>query len=288
VIVVDNASTDETVRIARAAGAEVIANPDNRGFAAAVNQGFRATDAECVLVLNPDAHLRSDLEPLVAAGREHGLAGGQLTDEAGRAQTGFTIRRFPTAGVLALELLAVNHLWPGNRWNRRYRYLDRDLSQAGPAEQPAGACLMVRRDVWVQLGGFDERFWPIWFEDVDFCQRAAEAGYRAQYVPRTHLWHSGGHSIQKIDFSSRQVFWYGSLLEYSEKRYTEKHFRAGEYRILCVAGAVGVLGRTGREMIQKRSLGPIHNCIKILRLVGKRLVSRPRTAASRETGGGVA
>jgi GT2 family glycosyltransferase len=58
------------------------------------------------------------------------------------------------------------------------------MNLEGLVEQPAGAFLMTRRDVWDQLGGFDQDFHPVWFEDVDFCRRAAEAGYRIQYVPR--------------------------------------------------------------------------------------------------------
>jgi len=270
VVVVDNASTDHTVERARSLATNVIANPGNRGFAAAVNQGFRATTADLVLILNPDVRLSASVAPLAAACQKYGVAGGRLSDEDGRTQQGFTIRRFPTPTVLALEFLGLNRLWPSNPWNREYRYLDRDLSQAGPADQPAGAFLMVRRDVWEKLGGMDESFWPIWFEDVDFCRRAALAGYEIQYVPESQAFHSGGHSIKKIDGASRQLYWYDSLL-----RYAGKHFQSGEYRILCLAGALGALLRMVAGVIQERSLRPVGNCLRILNFVGRRLVSRP-------------
>ncbi len=269
-VVVDNASTDRTVERARALGVKVIANSTNRGFAAAVNQGFEATTADLVLIMNPDVRVTSRLDALSAACLEHGLAGGRLTDERGVTQQGFTIRRFPTPGVLALELLGVNRLWPKNSWNRKYRYLERDLSQQGPADQPAGAFLMVRRDVWKTVGGMDESFWPIWFEDVDFCRRAALAGFTAHYVPQVTGVHLGGHSIKKIDGSSRQLYWYDSLL-----RYAGKFFRPGENRVLCSAGAFGALLRLVPAMIQERSLRPIGNYLRILKFMGRRLVSRP-------------
>lgn len=268
VVVVDNASTDRTRE--RAGGARVIANPTNRGFAAAVNQGFEATTSDVVLIMNPDVRLTSNLDALERACREHGIAGGRLTDSAGNAQVGFTIRRFPSPVVLGLELVGLNWAWSGNPWNRQYRYLDRDLSKGGPAEQPAGAFLMVRRDVWKTLNGLDESFWPIWFEDVDFCRRAVRAGFSVQYVPETSAVHAGGHSIKKIDGASRQLYWYDSLL-----RYAGKHFRPGEYRILCLAGAFGMLPRTVAAMIQERSLRPVGNCLRILKFMGRRLVSRP-------------
>jgi GT2 family glycosyltransferase len=270
VLVIDNASADGTVAAARAAGAEVIANAENRGFAGAVNQGFRATKTELVLVMNPDVRLRSRLDRLEAAALKHGVAGGALTDGAGRFQQGFTIRRFPTALTLALELLGVNRLWPANPWNRAYRYLDRDLSQAGPAEQPAGAFLMIRRDVWEGLGGWDEAFWPMWFEDVDFCRRAAAAGLAIWYEPGARAEHLGGHSIGKIPEACRQLHWYDRLL-----RYAGKHLPAGRYRLLCLAGAVGAGLRAAVAVARERSLRPVGNYWKILNFLGRRLVSRP-------------
>ena len=272
IVVVDNGSADRTLSCIT--GATVIANPENRGFAAAVNQGFRATDTELVLILNPDVRIASSLEPLEAAAAEYGVAGGRLADDAGRTQQGFTIRRFPTATVLALELLGLNRVWPANPWTREYRYLDRDLSKSGQADQPAGAFLMVRRDVWETLGGLDESFWPIWFEDVDFCQRAATAGFTIQYEPRSWAVHSGGHSIKKIDGSSRQLYWYDSLL-----RYAGKHFRPWQYLVLSLAGAFGtslrVLIGAAAGVIQERNFRPVTSGFRTLKFVGRRLVSRP-------------
>jgi len=283
VLVVDNASIDRTVALAQAAGATVLENVENRGFAGGVNQGLLATQSELVLILNPDVRIASDLEPLVAAARQHGIAGGRLTDPQGVTQEGFTIRRFPTSTVLALELVGVNRLWKNNPWNLKYRYLDRDLSLKGQADQPAGAFLMVRRDVWEALGGMDERFWPIWFEDVDFCRRASMAGYEIQYVPESRAFHSGGHSIKKIDGASKQLYWYDSLL-----RYAGKHFRPGEVRILCLAGVFGALLRAvvgvPVAMIQERSLRPVSSTVGILKFLGRRLVSRPPSGLAQRPG----
>lgn len=269
-LVVDNASVDATVAHARAAGAEVIANPDNRGFAGAVNQGFRATDTELVLILNPDVRLEAPLAPLEAAALEYGLAGGALTDDHGQIQRGFTIRRFPCGTVLALELLGVNRIWPRNPWNRAYRYLDRDLGQAGAVDQPAGAFLMIRRDVWRRLGGFDEAFWPVWFEDVDFCRRAAQAGFTIWYEPGVRAAHRGGHSVERIPALSRQLHWYDSLLGYAGK-----HFPAGWRRCLCVAAMAGAGLRAAVASVQLGSFSPLGNYLKILHFLGRRLVSPP-------------
>ena len=110
---------------------KLLANPVNYSFAAAVNQGFDATATPLVLILNPDAEVLTDLDPLATACEAHGISAGLLVEEDGRPQVGFTIRRFPTPATLAFESLGFNRLWPGNPVNRRYRYLDRNLTRAG-------------------------------------------------------------------------------------------------------------------------------------------------------------
>jgi GT2 family glycosyltransferase len=272
--VVDNGSTDRTVDcVGKRFGVKLVANGDNRGFAGAANQGFAATAGDPILLLNPDVQLRTSLTPLIEACREHGLAAGQLTGPDGRVQAGFTIRRFPTPASLAFELLGINRLWPGNAVNRRYRYLDRDLNLEGPVEQPAGAFLMTRRDVWEQLGGLDESFHPVWFEDVDFCRRAADAGYRIEYVPQVRAEHLGGHAVRKLPAASMEVYWYDSLL-----RYGAKHFRPWPYRGVCLAAVLSTVPRTIAGMFREQNLNPVVSCVQIMRLAVKRLLCGVRSA----------
>ena len=275
-VVVDNASSDDTVeRIRARAGLRLIANRDNRGFAAAVNQGAReAGQAEFLLLLNPDACLASPLDDLIEATRRYGLAAGKLVGEDGRAQTGFALRSFPTPATLVFELLGLNRMWPGNPVNRRYRYLDRDLDQPGPVEQPAGAFLMARRDVWGRLGGLDEQFHPVWFEDVDFCRRAADAGYRIEYVPSVTALHAGGHSVGRAPRPYRAMYWCDSLLKYAVK-----HFRPLAFRGVCAAVIVSAVPRMILGMMQERSLAHVAMYFKILKLASRRLVSFQRPAA---------
>jgi len=268
-MVVDNGSTDGTVeRVQEWArsrpGVRVIANPQNEGFAAAANLGVRESGgAEFILLLNPDARLLTGLDPLIAATQQYGLAAGKLVDEYGCAQEGFTVRRLPTAGSLILELFGVNRLWPRNPVNRRYRELDRDLDRAAPAEQPAGAFLMTRRDVWEKLGGLDEQFYPVWFEDVDFCRRAFATGYRIQYEPAAAASHEGGHSVSRIPPGQRTQYWCVSLL-----RYAGKHFRPWAFRGISAAVVLSSVPRMVAGMIWERSLSPFVAYFKIMRFAG--------------------
>jgi N-acetylglucosaminyl-diphospho-decaprenol L-rhamnosyltransferase len=269
-VVVDNASTDVSVGRARRAGAEVVANGENRGFAAAVNQGFRTTAADFVLVMNPDVCLSTSVDGLVRAAVENGLSAGQLTDSGGRPQTGFTIRRLPTAASLSFELLGINRLWRNNPVNRRYRYLDRGPGEAGFVEQPAGAFLMIRRDIWEKLGGLDEGFHPVWFEDVDFCRRALDAGYRIEYVPEVKAVHEGGHSVSQVPVGCRTRYWYGSLL-----RYAGKHLRPSGYWAVWLAAVTGAIPRMAAGMIHDKSLRPATAVLEIFRSLGRRKHSSP-------------
>jgi N-acetylglucosaminyl-diphospho-decaprenol L-rhamnosyltransferase len=154
-------------------------------------------------------------------------------------------------------------LWPRNPVNRMYRELNRDLNQAGEAEQPAGAFLMFRKDVWEKLGGFDEQFYPVWFEDVDFCRRALDAGYRIRYEPAAVVSHEGGHSVGKIPAGCRAIYWCVSLLKYGAK-----HFRPWAFRGICSAVVLGSVPRLVAGMISERSLSPLVGYLKIMRFAG--------------------
>ena len=256
VLVIDNASPSMAASIVQSP-ARFIQNETNVGFAGAVNQGFRAfkNDVDAVLLLNPDVVLQefqsdrpvssdlqvspsvtTSLEQLSAACRQSGLACGRLTDTIGKTQIGFSFRRFPTPLTLAFETLGLNRLWKSNSVNRAYRCLDVDHQSPAMVEQPAGAMLMIRTDVWALLGGFDEQFHPVWFEDVDFCLRASLAGFRVAYVPTMVGVHEGGHSVLQISIRNRKLYWYASLL-----RYSRKHFgRVGRGVVAVAVAAAGV------------------------------------------------
>ena len=269
IVVVDNASTDGTLAEVKRRPVRLIANSTNRGFAAAVNQGFAVLQCPYVLLLNPDSVLQSSVEPLrdACAQRDVAGAGGLLLDAQGRPQIGFMVRRFPTAASLTLEALLLNRVWPQNPVNRRYRALDLDYSCRIEVEQPAGAFLMLRRSVWVELGGFDESYYPLWFEEVDFCRRAAARGYRLFYEPRAVAKHTGAHSISHLTVEMRRIYWYRSLLKYAAT-----HFRPRAFRGLCLAVAAGSVLRMVAESLLERRLQPMAVYGDVLRLSGRALV----------------
>jgi GT2 family glycosyltransferase len=178
------------------------------------------------------------------------------------------VRRLPTPAALILEALLLNRLWPGNPVNRRYRGLDWDTGVRIEVEQPAGAFLMIRREVWKELGGFDEGFFPLWFEDVDLCRRVIDRGYRLYYVPEAVAKHTGAHSIARLPVELIRFYWYCSLL-----RYSAKHFRPVSHRAVCAAVIAGSFLRMIGGSASEGSRKSIAAYGKVVRLAGRCLVS---------------
>jgi GT2 family glycosyltransferase len=242
-ILVDNNSADDTVSEARAAypGMYTLINSHNAGFAGAVNQAAKVAEGDVLVILNPDTIATAgSLDKLAEALRTDtvGAAGGLLLSEGGLPQKGFTVRRLPTLGSMLAEVFLVNRAWPGNPWNVRYRCLDLDYKNAQEVEQPAGACLAVKRQAWDEIGGFDEDFFPVWFEDVDFCRRLRDRGWKIVYCPDAAFSHAGGHSVSRLAFRDRQSCWYKNLV-----RYFAKHHTRTQLAILRVGITMGLLLR---------------------------------------------
>lgn len=246
IVVVDNASQDETLQQIEEFVAwhpvRLIANEQNRGFGAAVNQGAREASGDVFLILNPDAIA----EPGAVAALLHcidathaSVVGGALLESDNRPARGFAFRRVATLAPLLCEVLLINQLWPDNQINRRYRCLDADYTQQQEVEQPAGACLAITREAWDSVGGFDEQFFPVWFEDVDLCKRLLEHGDKISYCPAARFHHSGAHSVGQLSSRDRQVFWYANML-----RYARKHFSSRQVLILRLAIIKGMLLRS--------------------------------------------
>src|SRR5271166_1402087 len=259
IVVVDNASQDATVQRVEEFVVwhelRLLANDSNLGFAAAANRGAQEASGDVLLVLNPDAIAEPGAVKALLQYMESthaGAAGGALLQSDGKPARGFAFRRLPTLATLLCEAMLVNQLWPGNPVNRRYRCLDSDYSQPQEIEQPAGACLAITRKTWNELGGFDEQFYPVWFEDVDLCKRLLERGGKIVYCPAARFRHSGAHSVGQLSFCDRQVFWYTNML-----RYTRKHFTSAQVRLLRAGIMAGMLLRSIAALlgVRQASLG---------------------------------
>ena len=270
-VVVDNASNDKTIeQVKQRRHVLLLTNTTNRGFATAANQGVAALDTDFLLLLNPDVQLQGAITPMLAACSLPGvgLATGRLVDDSGSVQTGFNVRSFPEPLTLVFEVLGFNRVFPWNRINRRYRCSGFNPALPADVDQPAGAFLMFRRDVWKRLNGFDSQFHPLWFEDVDFCKRAREAGFKIRYVPDVAAVHQGGHSVSKLTTCSRELYWYVSLL-----RYASKHFQPYAFRGVSAAVVLGSFIRAVVATVRLRSSKPVSIFARVMRLAMYSMIS---------------
>lgn len=208
VVVVDNASqhfpADELQ--GRLPGVRILRNDTNRGFGPAANQGAAAATGDIVLLLNPDTAAVGNPFPAIleafASSPPPVAVAPALVDvqaDGALAQDEFQLRRFPTLAQACRELLLLDRLWPGNPWLRHHRYLDEDRTRPFEVEQPAAAALAVRRDLFLELGGFDERFVPAWFEDVDLCLRLSWHG-PIVFRPEARFAHVGGVASRTLGY----------------------------------------------------------------------------------------
>jgi GT2 family glycosyltransferase len=243
VVVVDNASTDGSTDEAGRAGAVVLRLPENAGFGPACNRGAAELDglppAEALLFLNPDAALvdaEQGLGLLLAELDADPALGAVAPALEGEGQEPFQLRRLPTLGSLAREAFLVNRLFPRNRGFLRERYLDRDRSASFDVEQPAAAALLVRRDVFEKVGGFDPAFAPAWFEDVDLCAKILESGYRIRFVPAARASHVGGTTMRALPYDDYLPLYTRNLLLYL-RRHAGPATRACA-RLVLAAGAL--------------------------------------------------
>ncbi|MBP7005794.1 glycosyltransferase family 2 protein [Patescibacteria group bacterium] len=203
VIVIDNASKDGTVEEVRAQfpWVTVIANTENRGFAAACNQGIRATHARHVLLLNPDMCVEADTIANAIAYAdtrpEGGIFGGLLLREDGSVLP--SVRRFPDFASQLAVLLKVSRFFP--RIMQRYLAEDLDNSREQEVDSVRGSFFLIHEKTLRALGGLDERYF-IWFEEVDYCRRAHLSGFSVRFVPSLRAHDAFGKS-----FSQHRLFW---------------------------------------------------------------------------------
>ena len=197
VLVVDNASSDGTPAMVEAQfpTARLIANTTNRGFAAGTNQALAQGTGRYLLLLNPDTVCPPGaLATLVGFADAHpraGLVGPKLLNPDGTLQP--SCRRFPTLGAAVFRHTMLGRLFPRARAAAAYVMSDFDHAGVREVDWVSGACLLVRREVYEQLGPLDEGFF--WgSEDVDYCWRAHRAGWEVLYTPEPTITHAIGRS----------------------------------------------------------------------------------------------
>jgi N-acetylglucosaminyl-diphospho-decaprenol L-rhamnosyltransferase len=211
-IVVDNASRDGSVAaLGGLARTRVIANANNVGFGAAVNQAVRESGAPLLLVLNPDCAVEpgafASLRETLARHPECAIAAPRLLNADGSVQA--SARGEPTAwtGLFGRHSL-LTRFFPSSAVARR-NLPAQDLVKAGvesaEVDWVMGAAMLIRRSAFAQVNGFDERYFLYW-EDADLCRRLRAQGLSTRYVPRAIVRHPGGASAKTDSAFATRMF----------------------------------------------------------------------------------
>lgn len=247
VIVVDNASSDGTPAYLRQNFPDVrlIANQTNAGFGVANNQGLALARGEWVLFLNPDAELRpgalAALRRILETQPGVGVVGPRLRYADGQIQS--SRRRFPTPLMALAESTVLGRWWPTNPAARRYHCLDVSDGQAQDVDWLNGACLLTRRSVLEQIGGFDPRFF-MYSEELDWCRRVRDGGWRIVYSPSAEVIHREGKSSEQNLARRARNF------HESKARYFEKYYGRGVGRALRIYLLANTLYDLGAEALK--------------------------------------
>jgi GT2 family glycosyltransferase len=214
-IVVDNGSIDGSVEAVRAAHpwAEVIALPENIGFAAGNNVGLRRAKGRHCVLLNSDTVVLPDaLEKCVRYLDAHpdvGVVGPQLLNPDGTKQN--CIHNFPSYATELVPKGLLETLFPGRFPSKRYPHVE-------PIEVEAvlGACLFVRREVLDDVGLMPEDYF-FFLEETDWCFRIRQSGWRIVHIPDSHVVHIFGASTKKKVPAETRIEYHRSLYHFFDK-----------------------------------------------------------------------
>jgi GT2 family glycosyltransferase/lipopolysaccharide/colanic/teichoic acid biosynthesis glycosyltransferase len=192
ILVIDNASSDGSLDMVRDGFPEVklTPNPRNVGYAAAVNQAFRSSSSEFVLVLNPDVLVtEGSIDALYAYMRGHprvGIAGAKLLNPDGSLQ--YSCRKFYTFKTLLYRRTFLGKIFSGSPVVSEHLMARWDHAEPRQVDWVLGACMMIRRSAVEEVGPADERFF-LYFEDVDWCFRMKSRGWEVHYYPDSVMMH---------------------------------------------------------------------------------------------------
>jgi GT2 family glycosyltransferase len=199
VILVDNASQDNTIENVRRdfSGIQIIANPNNGGFATAVNQGLALANGKYLLLLNPDAFVKPDTLSTMQSWMENhpdaGITGPRIRDENGHV----ALTAYPayTPLIILWQYWGLDRLLPYTIYGR-YRARSEQAVKPFEVETVQGSCFMIRREVYEQIGGLDESFF-LFCEEPDYCERARSHGWRVFYLPLTEVTHLESSTVSR-------------------------------------------------------------------------------------------
>jgi GT2 family glycosyltransferase/lipopolysaccharide/colanic/teichoic acid biosynthesis glycosyltransferase len=241
IIVVDNNSVDGTTEIIRYKFPEIILieNNKNRGFAAACNQGLGVSKGDFLLLLNPDTMIQEDtIQTMIdffESVPDAGAAGCKILNADGTLQLACR-RSFPTPLIALPKILGLSHLFPKVKIFGKYNLTYEDPNKVIEVDAVSGSFLFFRREVYSRIQGLDESFF-MYGEDLDYCYRIKQAGWKIYYVPYTKIIHYKGESAKLASFDNFITFYRAMNI------FVKKHFSFSYSMFLDVVLRLGIFSR---------------------------------------------
>ncbi len=211
IIIVDNASDDGSVEFLREKypSVKLIVNEANLGFGKANNIALKEAKGKFILLINPDTIVAEDtfvkMISFFSETPEAGLAGCKILNPDGTLQLPCR-RSFPGPWTSFTKVTGLSTLFPKSKIFARYNLTYLDENQTYEVDAISGSFMMMRKEVYEKVGGFDEQFF-MYGEDLDLCYRIQKAGYKVYYVHSTQIIHYKGESTKRSSIDETKVFY---------------------------------------------------------------------------------
>lgn len=238
VIVVDNASTDDTVPMVRESfpWVRLIANLENKGFARANNQGINISHGEYLLFLNPDTEIVEDsffkIINYLDSHEDVGIVGCKLIYPDGSLQK--SCRRFPTIDVALWQHHGEFLIKDIQKIMDNYFMKNMDYNIVQEVDQPMGAVLMVKKKALNDIGGYMDEKYFMFFDEVDLCYRIKQKGWKIVYFPDTKVIHHRAKSVEFAFSKGNRIDneFHKSMFKFLSKHYKHEIFKKTILKII--------------------------------------------------------
>jgi len=250
IIVVDNASDDGSAKVIKEkfSSVKLIKNQSNVGFGIANNQALKMASGEFLLLINPDAVVSEDtFDKMISFFKKNpdvGLAGCKILNPDGTLQLACR-RSFPGPWTSFCKVTGLSNLFPSSKLFARYNLTYLNFDQTYEVDAISGSFMMMRREVYEKVGGFDEHFF-MYGEDLDLSYRIKQAGYKVFYVHSTQIIHYKGESTRRSNLDETKVFYEAMHL------FVKKHFSSSFIVEVILRSAIVV--RSVLAFLGKRKL----------------------------------
>lgn len=220
IYIFDNNSADNTISVVKSKYPQLhlIHSKRNLGFAAAINNTITITEKKYVLIINPDTKPNANaLTTLLFCMRRFkaDIVGGKMVFPNGEQHRSFV--RIPNAFTIVFDFTNLQKIFKNNKWHREFYYLDNNLDKTARVDAVSGGYMIVKRESFVKLGGFDTKFF-MYLEDVDLGLRAKQKKMKVLYCPDSQIIHYGGGSSDnkhRINYNA----WNTSRIYYINKHF---------------------------------------------------------------------